>query len=402
MTENQINCPHCGKKITITQAISHQIEDRLKTEFEDKLKAKDKELASARENLEKELEAKIQKRLEKENEEEIRKIKLDAQKKAEKALKEELKNKDDEVKELADKVEGFRKKEIQLAKKERELADALHEKDLEVQEKLTKEAKKIRLETQEKIEEEYKLKFAEKEKTITDLHKQMKEAQKKAEQGSMQLQGDVQEVELEEQLVKYFPEDEINPVKTGVKGGDIIQIVKTKSGNIVGKILWESKRTKNWSGGWLDKIKEDQRASQCDIAVIVTEVLPAEVKTAGLVDGVWVTDLKYSLAMGFALRENLKSINLVRQSSVNQTGKMEMIYNYLTGTQFKLRVEAIIESFSEMKDDLESERRAIERSWAKREKQIERFMKNMSGMYGDLQGLGAALPAVKTLELPES
>jgi hypothetical protein len=272
---------------------------------------------------------------------------------------------------------------------------------VEFNEKLNKEVKKVYSEAQSKVEEEYKLKLLEKDKLINYLNRQMKEGQKKAEQGSMQLQGEVLEMEIEDLLIKYFPEDSIDPVSVGKKGGDIIQTVKFPSGKIAGKILWELKRTKNWSTSWIVKLKEDQRQIHAEVSVIASEVLPSDINNFGLLEGVWITEIKYVLGLATALRENLKSTALIKTANEGKSDKAEMVFIYLTGTQFKQRVESILEAYVEMQNDLETEKRLLEKSWSKREKQIERFMRNISGMYGDLQGVGATLPNVKLLEIPE-
>lgn len=370
MSENQLTCPKCGNKIEIAQAISHEIEERIKNEYE------------------------------KEMVEKIAKIKEDSFKKAQKELLLDLKEKDDELHSLEEKLNNFRKKEKQILQMQKEIEEQKYSMQVEYQERLIKETKKIYDDAKNKTDEENKLRMLEYEKTIRDLKNQMIDAQKKAEQGSMQLQGEVQELELEDQLKRYFSDDEIIPVKTGQKGGDIIQIVRTRNNGVVGKIIWESKRTKNWSNSWLDKIKEDQRCAQAEIAIIISEVLPQEIKNFGLIDNIWIGELKYAIGLATAMRENLKALNQLKHVNTNKNDKMELIYNYLTGTQFKQRVEAILESFIEMKNDLDVEKRAYEKIWSKREKQIEKFVRNMSGMYGDLQGYGATLPNIKILELP--
>jgi hypothetical protein len=270
--------------------------------------------------------------------------------------------------------------------------------EVEFQEKLTNEVKKAYMSAEEKVGEEYELRLKEKEKIISDLNKQMKEGQKKAEQGSMKLQGEILELEIEDLLLRYFPEDEIIPVAPGKKGGDIIQTVKLNSGKIAGNILWETKRTKNWQTAWISKLKEDQRSIKAELAVIASEILPQNIKNFGIDNGIWITDIKYVLGLAAALREHLKSVASIRAANEGKEGKADLVFNYVTGTQFKQRVESILEAYIEMSGDIETEKRLMEKSWAKREKQIERFVKNVSGMCGDLQGLGATLPNIKLLE----
>lgn len=401
MDNNTITCPHCNKKFALTKVITSQIENQLKEEHEKELNLLKKKYADDFNKSQKELEKSITEKIEKQYEIDYKKIKADAVKKAKKELSEELADKDEEIADINNKLQSYKQKEKNLLKKERELEEAKHTMTVEFNEKLNKEVKKVYSEAQSKVEEEYKLKLLEKDKLINDLNRQMKEGQKKAEQGSMQLQGEVLEMEIEDLLIKYFPEDSIDPVSVGKKGGDIIQTVKFPSGKIAGKILWELKRTKNWSTSWIVKLKEDQRQIHAEVSVIASEVLPSDINNFGLLEGVWITEIKYVLGLATALRENLKSTALIKTANEGKSDKAEMVFNYLTGTQFKQRVESILEAYVEMQNDLETEKRLLEKSWSKREKQIERFMRNISGMYGDLQGVGATLPNVKLLEIPE-
>ena len=239
----------------------------------------------------------------------------------------------------------------------------------------------------------------EKDQTITAMQKQIEELRRRAEQGSQQLQGEVQELELEAILTTKFPRDTILPVPKGEFGGDVLQRVVGPSGQVCGTILWESKRTKNWSDGWLPKLREDQRAAKAEIAIIISQVLPKDVETFGCVDTVWVAHPKVALPVAATLRQTLIEVACVRQANEGQQSKMEIIYQYLTGPRFRQRVEAIVEAFSSMKKDLDVERKAITRQWAKREEQIERVMQATVGMYGDFQGIaGRTLQEIEGLE----
>ncbi|HIE15167.1 TPA: DUF2130 domain-containing protein, partial [Candidatus Bathyarchaeota archaeon] len=247
------------------------------------------------------------------------------------------------------------------------------------------------------------LKDLEKDKQINDMRLKIEELKRKVDQGSQKIQGEVLELELEELLKDEFPFDDIDPISSGVKGADIIQTVKTQAGRVCGKILWETKRTKNWNDGWIQKLKDDQRNAKADLAVIVSEVLPEDFHHFRQIDNIWVTDIPSAISLGLALRTLL--IQVVRTKAI-QVGKEEtkdIVYNYLTGSEFRNRVQAIMDSFIAMKRDLDSERRAMERIWAKREKQIERVVLNIAGMRGDLEGIvGLSLPTIKLLELPNN
>jgi hypothetical protein len=214
------------------------------------------------------------------------------------------------------------------------------------------------------------------------------------------LQGEVQELEPENLLRGKFPFDSIDPVPKGEFGGDVLHRIINAGGQPGGTILWESKRTKNWSDTWLAKLREDQRTAKAEIAVIVSQILPKGVETFEIVEGVWVTHPRAALPVAFILRQSLLELSLARQVSEGQQTKTEMVYQYLTGPRFRQRVEAIVEAFSTMQDDLDKERKVIMKQWAKPEEQIERVMGATVGMYGDLQGIaGKSLQEIEGLEL---
>jgi hypothetical protein len=226
------------------------------------------------------------------------------------------------------------------------------------------------------------------------------ELKRKAEQGSQQLQGEVQELELENLLRLKFPFDSIEPVAKGEFGGDVLQRVVSQTGHQSGSILWESKRTKNWSDAWLTKLREDQRTAKAEISILVSQILPKGIDAFDVIDGVWVTSPRAALPVATALRYTLLQVSTARQANEGQHTKTEMVYQYLTGPRFRHRVEAIVDAFSSMKDDLHKERKAIMKQWAKREEQIDRVMDATVGMYGDLQGIaGKSLQEIDGLEL---
>ncbi|MGB9166902.1 MAG: DUF2130 domain-containing protein, partial [Rhodomicrobium sp.] len=219
------------------------------------------------------------------------------------------------------------------------------------------------------------------------------------EQGSQQLQGEVQELQLEALLRASFPHDTITPVPKGEFGGDAIQLVTTPFGQPCGKILWESKRTRNWSDGWLQKLRDDQRMAKADAAIIVSQALPKTIETFGQIDGIWVASPKCAVALAIAIRCLLIEVTAARKSGDGQQSKMEAMYQYLTGPRFRHRVEAIVEKFSEMQGDLEKERKAMQKAWAKREQQIRGVIDATAGMYGDMQGIaGRSLQEIEGLD----
>ena len=258
----------------------------------------------------------------------------------------------------------------------------------------------IRNQAKREAEEGLKLRVMEKDQTIAAMQQKIEELKQKAEQGSQQLQGEVQELELENLLRSKFPFDSIEPVAKGEFGGDVLQGVRGPTGNAAGSILWESKRTKNWSDGWLVKLREDQRNAKAELAVLISHTLPKGLDSFDVVDGVWVCHPRTTLPVATILRHTLLEIGMARLAAEGQHGKTEMVYQYLTGPRFKQRVEAIVEAFSTMQEDLDKERKAIMKQWAKRQAQIERVMNATVGMYGDLQGIaGKSLQEIDGLEI---
>ena len=371
MTKETIKCPDCGAVIELSEAISHDIEVRLKQQYENEI-------------------GKTKKAIEEK-----------AKKEAQESLNIKISDLNEQLEEKTKNLKEAQRQELELRKRQRELVEKEEKLELELSRKIDAERQKIIQKTSKEFEETHRLKDAEKDKQLDDMKKQIDELKRKSEQGSQQMQGEVLELELEESLKEEFPFDVIEPVAKGVKGGDIIQTVKTQSGRICGKILWETKRTKNWSDSWIQKLKDDQRDAKADLAILVSETLPKGFHHFRLISGVWVPDILSAVSLALALRVVLIQVARERETQVGKKEKMELAYNYLTGQEFRNRVEAIVESFTAMKADLEAERRAMLKIWAKREKQIERVISNAAGMHGDLQEIaGSSLPTIKILELP--
>ncbi len=393
MPDQYITCPKCGNKIQLTEAFTHEIEEKLRSQFENEIKKKDTEREKALEAQEKEFEEKLA--------QEREKFEKQAKKRAEESLATELKDLKEQLEEKSKQLESSRKQELDLRKRQRELEEMEQNLKLENERTLDEERKKIRKNAEKKVAEEYHMRELKKEKQLNDLRRQIEEWKRKAELTSQQAQGEVQEIELETILAQQFKTDAIEPVAKGVRGADIIQRVHDENGRLCGSVIWESKRTKNWGGDWVQKLKDDQRNAKAEIAVIVSSALPKEVNGFGKYEGIWVTDFSSAIGLATALRINLIDVAHASNALQGKNEKMELIYKYLLGTAFKQRVEAIVESFVSMKADLDAEKRSMEKIWAKRESQIERVIKNTAGMYGDLQGIiGSALPEVKILELP--
>lgn len=408
--EQKINCPQCGESISIDTILTHQIEERIRKDFAVEQKAQEAELARQKEELQAK-ESQLNEAL-KANEIEINKKVADklAEEKVvlwKKALFEAEKNKDAEMKMLEEQLKAKEQKlsevsaealKLRLDKQNFEAEKQNFE--LEKQRQLDEAREAIEEEAGRKAEEAEKYKIAQLEKKISDVSKANDELKRKLEQGSQQTQGEVLELELEEVLKGAFPTDEIVPVPKGVNGADIIQKVYDRSGRLCGQIVWESKKTKNWTEGWVAKLKDDQRAIKAELAVIVSAVLPEDVKGFAARDGVWVCDIKLAVCLASALRLSLESVTRQKAMAVSKDEKMEVIYAYLTGVEFRQRVEAIVEAFTNLKSGLDKEKLAYQKIWTEREKQIDRVVNNTVGLYGDLSGL-APLQQIQVLELEE-
>jgi hypothetical protein len=416
MTEPTITCPNCKSEIKLTESLAAPLIESTRRQYEQQLAQKDTDIAKReqamreKEKLLAEAKTKLDEQVANQVEEQLKKdrarITAEEAKKAKQAIAADL---EQSARDLADLQEVLKSREAKLAeaqkaqadliKKQRELDDAKRELELTVEKRVQEGLALTRQQARKEAEEEQKLKVMEKEHTIAAMQKQIEDLKRRAEQGSQQLQGEVQELELENMLRTKFPFDTIEPVPKGEFGGDALQRVISPGGQPSGTILWESKRTKNWSDGWLVKLREDQRTAKAEIAVIVSHVLPKGVETFEMIDGIWVTHPRAALPVAAILRQSLLELALARQASEGQQTKTEMIYQYLTGPRFRHRVEAIVEAFSTMQEDLDKERKAIMKQWAKREEQIERVMGATVGMYGDLQGIaGKSLQEIEGLD----
>jgi len=395
--ENHIKCPNCGTEIDVNDLLSHQLEEEIRQAQTDALNAA-KEEFEQRKKKENEL---FQERLEKQLKEERVAIenKLKSKLSEEQAeqfklLQEELNQKSEQVKEL-----NRTKAEIERLKREKEEAKELAEAEAQkkLNEQLSTEKEKIRKAEEEKNE----LKMRDLQKQLDDQKRLTEEMKRKQEQGSMQLQGEVQELAIEEWLQTQFPLDSIDEIKKGARGGDCIQTVHTFNQQNCGKIYYESKRTKDFQSSWIEKFKADMREKGADIGVLVTEAMPAGMDRMGLKDGVWVCSYEEFKGLCNVLRESLIQVSTALGSQVNKGDKMQLLYDYLTSNSFRMQVEAIVEGFSSMKTALESEKRAMQRIWKEREKQIEKVINNTIDMHASIRGIaGNAIQAVKALELP--
>jgi hypothetical protein len=417
-TEPIISCPNCKTKIKLNESLAAPLVEAIKKDYESRLEKRDADIAIRESALlrEKEGVVKAKASIEAEVAEKVREsqaaISQEEAKKARLLFEADLSNKDRMIldlnsatSELNAKLATAQTAEVEFRKKERELAEQMREAELVIQKRVAEGITAVEEKARQRADEESRLKMMEKDKVIADAQRQIDEMKRKMEQGSQQLQGEVLELELESILRSKFPLDSIEPVPKGEFGGDAIQKVVNNVGQACGKILWESKRTKNWSDGWLAKLRDDQRAAKADIAIIISEALPKGVQSFDQIDGVWVATPSLAVALATALRVSMIELANARQAADGQQTKTELVYQYLTGPRFRHRVQAIVEKFSDMQDDLEKERKTMTRLWAKREEQIRSVIDATAGMYGDLQGIaGKTLQEIEelnVLSLPE-
>lgn len=322
----------------------------------------------------------------------------------EKELKEKEESSELEMKKrLLHGEEKIRKEADQMARAKAEVEFQGKEADLKrQQESMELLVKKAAMEQVEKVREEERLKHAELQKKLDVQTRMAEEMQRKAEQGSMQLQGEVQELAIEEYLVNAFPKDDVEEISKGVRGGDCVHVVKDGFGNECGRILYESKRTKSFSKEWIIKLKDDMRLKQAEIGVIVTEAMPGDLTRFGRIDGIWICSFAEFKSVALLMRHTMTRIGEVIAAQDNKGDKMKLLYDYLTGNEFRQRVDAIREAFEQMNSDLQRERSQAIANFAKREKQIFKVMENTVALYGDVRGIaGGAVQSIKSLEMDD-
>ncbi len=437
MVDKTIECPNCGAEIELTEALTGQIERSVKAKYVAEAAKKEKQIAEKAEALKKQeeelrkrqqsIESQVDEKLkaerakiadQKKNLEELQQQideqvaeKLRAQRKdiaeAErkkiladqaqqtKALQEELERKRKEVSEA-------KKKELDFLRKQRELEEQSEQLELEVERKISEERKKIAEEASKKAAEENMLKMREKDDLIKSMQGKIEDLKRKAETGSQERQGEALEEQLQEVLQQAFPFDKFEEIKKGARGADILQVVLNSSGKECGSILWESKNTKDFQKGWIEKLKNDQREANANLAVIMSVALPSKIESFGIYEDVWVTDYKSAIGLAMALRQSL--INLKRSEIIqsNQSSLKDVIYNYITSQEFAMHIKAVVSAYKQMQEDLNSEKRSMQRIWKKRETQIQKVMGNVTDIYATIEGLVGSqkvLPAIEPLSL---
>jgi hypothetical protein len=399
-----IKCPNCQHEFPIGNALAQEIEADIRAKYlkrfqEDKTKLEAEKLQLAKESEQLKLQSENQDRI---LEDKLRLAKLQlADEAAKKATEESLLQMEALKKELdekSQKILASQKKEIELLQKEQKMKEREENLQLEMEKTMIERQKEIEDRAKKMEGERFDLKIKELEKKLSDQVELAETMRRKAEQGSMQLQGEVQELALEELLRATFPFDTIEEVAKGVKGADCTQTIRNALAQVAGKVIYESKRTKNFTNEWIEKLKADMRAQQADIAVIVTEVLPRDMDAFGFRDGVWICRFSEVKALAFLLRDSLLKIHTAATSQENKGDKMQMLYNYLTANEFRLHIEAVVEGFLSLKDSISREKIQMEKIWKEREKQLEKVLLNTTQFYGSIKGIaGNAIGDLKML-----
>ena len=409
MNTNIISCPKCKAEIPLTDAMAHQVREQMENEFAtrqrellDKITARERlvteqtnSLAEAKLNIDNQVAEKLAA--------ERKRLQADAQAQAKQDLTVEMQDLRNQLAERQKKLADAQQAELELRGKQRELETRTKDLELEVSRKLDAERNNIADQARKQAVEGEHLKLAEKENLIKGLQEKISDLQQRAAQGSMQLQGETLELELEHQLRSAFQFDDITEVKKGEQGADVNQCVRTNNGMECGVILWEAKQAKNWSGKWPVKLKEDQRDAKAELAVIVTTCPPEGLRGIGQVDGVWVCEPLFALGLAAALRQGLVSTAAQKIQQANRADKMVMLYDHLCSIEFRQHIEAIVETYVGMKNQLDAERKAFAKQWKEREAQLEKAITHTAMLYGGVQGIAGreALPEIKSLQLTD-
>jgi hypothetical protein len=432
-TDPTLSCPNCGHAIRLTESLAAPLVAATRAEYEHRLAAQTEavaaeklvlsaqqqanerraaELAAAAESQQEQVARAVQQQVREQVQQQLsRDRKTIADEEAArarqevddelKAQKANLAQQTRRIETLTQKLTAAQAAEADLLKKEQEVGDKEREFALNLQKGIAAGLERARANALREAHASLDLKVQDRENIITQLRDQITSLQRKAEQSSQQTQGEVLELALEHQLRSQFPFDLIEPVAKGEFGGDVLQHVRDNTGELCGKILWESKRTRTWSDGWLTKLNKDQRNAHAELAVIVSQTMPKDIALFEQLDGIWVASLGCILPVASALRISLIELSALRRSNEGLTNKSQQIYTYLTGPRFKHCVECIAEKFTGLRKDLDAERKWMNKQWAKRDRELTTVLEATSGMYGDLQGIaGRSLQEIDALEGP--
>lgn len=418
MTDPRITCPHCSTEIKLTESLAAPLLAKTQAEFEKRLKDQQAQFASRADELSKRetevahaqanVEGLVTERLQKERQSLIdqgskmasSKLEFDMRQQAE-----QVKSLQATVKAREEKLVEAQKQQAAFIEKERALEDEKRALALTIEKQVSEKLEGARAKAKAEAEENLKLQVSERDEKISGMQRQIEELKRKAEQGSQQLQGEVLELDFERDLAARFPLDVIEPVRKGELGADLLQRVYTRQGQMAGTVIWELKRTKAWSDGWLAKLRDDQREANADVAIIVSAALPKGVENFELVDGVAVTHPRSAIAVVTMMRQQILEVARTRVAQQGQSTKVEQMYEYLTSSIFKHRIEAMIENFTAIQDGFSAERRAVQQQWKKRDKQIQNALEATAAMFGEMQAIAgkdlAALPGFELQENPD-
>jgi hypothetical protein len=390
----QIKCPHCQQPFELDDALGDEIKkdneqklqeqkNLLRSQMEDFIKKKDAEFTGKAELLEKE---KTQ-------------IAAAAAQKASEGYAAQVKSLEEERNQKTLQLQEYEKKQLDLLREKAGLEEKQKNFELELEKRFLEKRKELEDTTVKREQELFDLKTREFKLQMEQQQKLIEELRRKSEQGSMQLQGESQEVLLEELLKENFPFDVIEEVGKGVEGADCIQVIRNRSGNECGRIIYESKRTKAWNNAWVEKLKTDKRSNSADVAILVTQTYPKDMDRFGERDGVWVCSFGEAAGMAAILRSGIIQVHEAQKSQENRGDKMQLLYDFLTGNEFRGQMEAIAEGFMAMKTGITKERMQMEKIWKEREKQLEKVLINTSGMYGSIKGIaGTSLGDIPLLD----
>jgi hypothetical protein len=413
---NDIKCPNCGHLFDVENVLAADIELKFEKQYQQKLQQSLDKVETDKKHLQ-DAQQKFEETRKNANEifaqklqQEKLKLETELQEQLRKSITADFENKmrmlENNNKDNEEKLREARKKELEFLQKEQQLKNKEAEMEITLQKKLQEERASLSEQIRNQESEKNQLKETEYQLKLKELHIQLEEQKKlademkrRAEQGSMQRQGEVQELLLEEILKDIFPFDKIEEVGKGVEGADCIQIVRNNSGTECGKIIYESKRTKTWSNSWTDKLKTDKRNRGADVAILVTQVFPKDMERFGEKDGIWICNFSEVSSVAHLLRNGIIQINEVQKSQENKGDKMQMLYDYLTGNEFRGQMEAIVEGFMSIKNSISRERVQMEKLWKEREKQLEKVLISTSGMFGSVKGIaGASVGSIPLLE----
>lgn len=406
--KQNINCPNCGHRFNVEDVFYKEVELAYEEKYKEKLQAAIQSYTSKETDLQQREKA-LEETKKRENEifqqrlnKKLAELQKEESEKAAGKVALQMEVLEKEAQEKSILLLELQKKEVAFMQQQKLMEEDREKRELELKKKLLEKQEEIELKVKLKERENFELKEREYQKKIDDQMKLVEEMKRKSEQGSMQLQGEVQELAIEDWLKKNFSLDTIEEIKKGAAGGDCLQIINTRETLGCGKIYYESKRTKAFQPTWIEKLKKDMRVAGADLGVIVTQVLPKNMERLGQLEGIWVCTLEEFKGLSFVLRESLIKIHQSVSAQENKGDKMHMLYQYLTGNEFRMQLEAIIEGFTALKTGIEKEKRAMYTIWKQREKQLEKVLMSTTDFYGSIKGIaGNAIASVEQLELPE-